>query len=159
MKKGPKFKNTPEVMKSYAVIDEKTKCWLWPRSKDRDGYGRFVYQGKDKPVHRLAFEFWVEPIKPGYVIMHTCDNPSCYNPDHLKQGTIQDNIRDCVRKGRKPKREKNGNATLTNFQVGKIRQLSYYDKISNEELSKMFNVSRRQIFNIIHNIHWIEETN
>lgn len=32
--------------------------------------------------------------------MHTCDNPRCYNADHLKLGTQSDNVKDMYAKGR-----------------------------------------------------------
>lgn len=156
MPPGRPYKNTPEAMKELAIIDASSGCWLWPRSKDRDGYGRYVYHGIDQFVHRLSYQFWVAPLEPGKVIMHLCDRPACYNPKHLKQGTQAQNNRDCADKGRKPRGENNGNAKLTAYQVGKIRQMSYFDKTSNEELSKLFNISRRQIYKILAGINWQE---
>lgn len=32
--------------------------------------------------------------------MHTCDNPSCVNPEHLVAGTYLDNLNDARRKER-----------------------------------------------------------
>ncbi len=36
----------------------------------------------------------------GLYICHTCDNRRCINPKHLFLGTAQDNMNDCIAKGR-----------------------------------------------------------
>ena len=36
----------------------------------------------------------------GKIVMHTCDNPGCVNPKHLRLGTQSDNCLDRERKGR-----------------------------------------------------------
>ena len=70
-----------------------------------------------------------------------------FKPKHVTYGDINLNP---------AKGEKNGNAKLTAYQVSKIRQMSYFDKTSNEELSKLFNISRRQIYKILAGINWQE---
>ena len=125
-------KNSPEIFESK--LDKSSGCWIWPLNKDRDGYGRTHYLGKEMFTHRLAYQLWVGPLERGKVIMHMCDNPPCCNPSHLKQGT------------------KNGNAKLTEYQVLKIRE--WYPSMSQDELSKIFNISRVQIRKIINFKNW-----
>lgn len=60
----------------------------------RDGYNRVEY------VHRIAYMEFIGEIPENMLVMHTCDNPICCNPDHLVLGTQQDNMRDCRDKGR-----------------------------------------------------------
>lgn len=80
-------------------------CWEWTAGKTPYGYGRIRVPLSDNVVeyaHRLAFlMFHDQDIPAGMVIMHTCDNPPCCNPRHLKLGTFSENSLDRERKGRR----------------------------------------------------------
>ena len=74
-------------------------CVEWKYAKTDRGYGNFKLNGKTRSVHRFVFGLY-----HGYlprVVMHTCDNPACYNIEHLKGGTHKDNTQDMIRKGRR----------------------------------------------------------
>ena len=100
-------------------------CWLWKGAKDCEGYG-FIKRkdGVQLRAHRMSYEFYQGPIPDNYQICHHCDNPSCVNPNHLFAGTNSDNMRDCIRKNRKPpvRGTKNPMAKLTDNQVIDIRK-------------------------------------
>ena len=52
-------------------------------------------------LHRIAWEAYnAEPVPDGLVVMHSCDNGGCFNPAHLTVGTQQQNVIDCVLRGR-----------------------------------------------------------
>lgn len=76
-------------------------CRIWVGTTNRDGYGRRFADGRMQLVHRLA---WIEahgPIPPETpFVLHHCDNPACYEVQHLFLGTHQDNMDDMVAKGR-----------------------------------------------------------
>jgi hypothetical protein len=88
------IKNTVE--KFWASIDQSNgpdSCWNMNIGRDRDGYNHFRLHGKEWKAHRLAC--LLDGRDPtGWVVMHSCDNPSCVNPSHLSLGTQQDNNRD-----------------------------------------------------------------
>jgi len=75
-------------------------CWNWMGNK-QDGYGRISYKDKMRLVHRLAAFTWLDfDLDSKILVCHKCDNPSCFNPEHLFLGTDKDNIRDAANKGR-----------------------------------------------------------
>lgn len=90
---------------SRIQVDWNTYCWNWTRCKDKHGYGRLRFEGRNVLPHRLSKYLYGEMsrkdfLNPKRVVMHICDNPSCLNPQHLKVGSQQDNIRDRVTKER-----------------------------------------------------------
>jgi HNH endonuclease len=104
-------------------------CWIWTGNKTKAGYGRFQTGGKGGPhhlAHRFSYELAKGPIPKGCIVMHSCDNPSCVNLEHLSVGTHKDNTADMIAKGRHGRGAavgaKNGKAVLTNEDVLLIRQ-------------------------------------
>lgn len=85
-------------------------CWEWTGSKTR-GYGDFVdASGRKVKAHRWSFAHALgRAISAGLDVMHLCDNPSCVRPEHLKEGTTQENIDDMMAKGRHRRRSASPN--------------------------------------------------
>jgi hypothetical protein len=80
-------------------------CWPWIGATSSFGHGRVKFRGKLYSSHRLAYHLGCGKLPErgadrNALVMHTCDNPRCCNPDHLKLGTPRDNARDMVSKGR-----------------------------------------------------------
>lgn len=89
------------IEQRFDLFVEKTAtCWLWKGNRNRQGYGRTGVHGKYIAIHRYAFERFRHRIPAGMSVLHRCDNPPCCNPAHLFLGTLADNRRDCVAKGR-----------------------------------------------------------
>lgn len=80
-----------------------TGCIEWLGYKAPNGYGRMFSDGKKCLAHRVAYKeangcTWEE--MDGLVIMQTCDNRACINPDHLVLATQKQNHTDMISKGR-----------------------------------------------------------
>lgn len=91
----------------------------------------------------MAFEL-AHGRKPEGILLHSCDNPSCCNVEHLSEGDDLQNQHDSIDKGRKKTK-------LTLEQVKFIKDSS----LSQRALAKMFGVSQRLIFNIKGGIAWV----
>lgn len=78
-------------------------CWQWIGDTNRTslGYGCFYHNAKRILAHRYMWELVNDkPVPTGFVVMHTCDNSLCVNPDHLKLGTQGENVADMITKDR-----------------------------------------------------------
>ena len=81
----------------------KRNCVEWGFTLDENGYGKVHMPGIGSPqvVSRVALAHKLgRPIKPKHQALHICDNPCCYNPNHLFEGTRSDNMQDMMEKGR-----------------------------------------------------------
>lgn len=82
-------------------IDPVTGCWNWQGKRGWNGYGQVCFRGTQWRINRLMYTIAIGPIPPGMVVMHTCDNRQCLNPEHLVMGTQKQNIHDCCYKFRR----------------------------------------------------------
>jgi hypothetical protein len=88
-------------------------CWVWTSTKFSSGYGAFKVDDLERQSHRVSYEYahGVSLLgRDADHILHSCDNPPCVNPAHLRLGTNADNIADCIAKGRNSRGEKHGEA-------------------------------------------------
>lgn len=75
-------------------------CIEWTGTIGSAGYGQTTWKYRKYNVHRLVYELKHGSIPEGLLVCHRCDNPRCFNIEHLFLGTQSDNIRDAWRKGR-----------------------------------------------------------
>jgi hypothetical protein len=98
-----------DLVRFWSYVDKSggtDACWLWMRSRNRQGYGQFYPSGgKRAYAHR-----WILGALRGKTLLrepvgvedacHRCDNPPCVNPAHLYVGSRQRNVADAVERGR-----------------------------------------------------------
>lgn len=135
---------------------KKTKgCWEWEGCKDRDGYGLFHRSKGTRLTHRISYEMNFGEISKGFLVCHSCDNPSCVNPRHLFIGTHKTNAEDKARKGRAAKHlgETNPRAILKKEDI--INIIKLYTKGFNQYfLASKFNVGQGNISRIVNGKRW-----
>ena len=113
---------------SKVAVGEPAECWLWRAgSKTRKGYGIFKHEGFSWLAHRMAFvlHYGAGALPHGAQVLHSCDNPQCCNPSHLRAGTPAQNMQDKAARGRgnQPKGEHHPHRKLTFGIVRAIRKL------------------------------------
>jgi hypothetical protein len=110
--------------KQYVGAPTETGCLPWTGKRSKKGYGWIKEDGRKRFVgaHRAAYILANGPIPDNAVIMHSCDNRWCVNPQHLIVGTQLDNIKDMVEKGRQARGRKLPQAVLTEADVIEIRR-------------------------------------
>src|ERR1017187_5712075 len=89
-----------EKLELYSVRSASSGCIIWNGYLDKDGYGKLGFKYKSFYAHRAAWQVCHGPIPDGVLVLHSCDVPSCINPDHLFLGSHQDNVDDKVAKQR-----------------------------------------------------------
>lgn len=127
-------------------------CWIWTGSITKKmGYGQFNIDGNTYRSHRVSYELYKGQIPKGLLVRHICNNPPCVNPQHLEVGTHQDNVNDKMKSGRHQTGINHYKSKLTEEQVKEIRNRADEPKT---KLSKEFNTSMSNIYNIIKNKNW-----
>lgn len=161
-KRGQPFTAAQRLETFYLRIEKMpTGCWEWRGALDRKGYGNWTWRdvsSSPRRAHRCAWELLRGPIPGGLHVLHRCDNPPCCNPDHLFLGTISDNAKDSVAKGRWGERkrrlgEANNKAKLTKESVLRIRFLAAQGQ-SYTSIAKLFGVTDVQVSNIARRKQW-----
>lgn len=127
-------------------------CWNWIGAKDQDGYGIYSHNKKTVRTHRLLASVAHGEIGNGRIVMHLCDNPSCCNPAHLVIGSIQENVSDREKKGRRspPRGEMHRSSKITKAQSLDIRKSS----LTERELAKIYGIGKTQVGDIRRGLYW-----
>lgn len=128
--------------KFWSRAEKPNACWLWKGAKKKRGYGNVKVSGKVYSAHVLSWMLSNQSL-PTRNILHSCDNPSCVNPAHLREGTHLENMRDMRRRGRASKR-------LTLEQVTAIRTAQG----THRQLAELYGVSHRTIGQIRRGDTW-----
>jgi hypothetical protein len=134
----------------YKITD--TGCWeCTSHSYDRDGYPKLERDGyfrMNRWIYSTVHD--IDIIGNKLKVCHTCDNPSCINPDHLwLEEKTGDNERDRDAKGRTGPRDgvNNGNSKLTKLDIEWIKMwlsLGFKQRV----IAEAFNVIQSTISHI-----------
>ena len=134
-----------------------TGCWLWIGAVKEYGYGVIGLGRREQGVakaHRVSWELHRGPIPEGANVLHHCDQPSCVNPNHLFCGTLSDNMKDCVRKGRNFKPNNRGeNASWAKLNAEKVADIRKRE-LKGTEYARKYGVHKSAIYQIWRGENW-----
>ena len=152
---SPGYGSTRQRLLARRRIDPQTGCWNWTGWSDDAGYGGMSVNGKKGKVSRIAAQEFLgfDPLS-GLCVLHHCDNPGCFNPEHLFIGTRTDNMKDMVRKQRGARGENIPQSKLTTRQVLEIRRRNAVGE-TNNTLAAAFNVVQSTISRIVQRKRWM----
>lgn len=129
------------------VAIEADDCTIWPHATTALGYPKVTSRLEG---HRLSCEWTHGPAPtPTHQAAHSCGNPSCVNPRHLRWATPAENNGDKYVHGTHHRGERSCNAKLTNAQAAEIRWRYSDGGVSQRELAHEYNVSRGVVRNIV----------
>lgn len=163
MEDGMKPADVTELVRAserfWSKVDKRgaNECWPWTaKARTQWGYGVFRISAKDGVIgaHRAALLLSGTPLPSGTFALHSCDNPECCNPAHLRAGTPADNMVDRKQRGRDRhvplKGSSNGRAKLTEGEVRAMRSSG----LSSAKVAARWGISRAQAHSVLSRRSW-----
>lgn len=60
-------------------------CWIWTAARDRQGVGRYWFEGRMEQARRVAWALLVGSLDHGVVLRpFKCGNQACVRPVHMQ---------------------------------------------------------------------------
>ncbi len=141
---GPKIVLTPQdIARLWSKIDQRApdECWPWTAGRHTWGYGQFWVSsvGRCPGAHHVIALLHHGPAPEGMQALHSCDNPPCCNPAHIRWGTPGENMAERDARGRNAHGERQHLARLTAATVRQMRA-AYAAGVGTPELGRQFGV-------------------
>lgn len=99
-------RSRPLSERFWEKVDQRgpEECWPWLGAHGRKGHGRTAIGRRQVMAAQVAWSLHHGRHFPeGMFALHSCDNPPCVNPAHIRPGTHLDNMADMTSRGRRLK--------------------------------------------------------
>jgi DNA-binding CsgD family transcriptional regulator len=141
--------NKDSKIRPYPTLTD--DCWIWNGSVDAVGRGVYQTDLSKKlriiKAHRLSmYLFKPTEWKHELDVLHSCDNPICVNPNHLRMGTQTENNNDRDTRDRQVTLSgtKSGTSKFTETDIKEIIKLRKSGK-TYPEIAEIYKVHRKTI--------------
>lgn len=118
-------------------------CHEWKSTIRSNGYAHFWFNGEQVLAHRMAWLLYCDEIPSGKLVLHTCDNRKCVNPEHLYIGDAKDNAQD------RTERLRYGCSKLDEIDVHNIKECYRIGGYTQQKLADLYGVHQGHISRII----------
>lgn len=147
------------------------ECWPWiAKAKSAGGYGVLkIRTGQNIVASRISAFLEHGAPKEGKNALHSCDNPICCNPRHLRWGTHKENSADAVERnraskpplnykgrhtGKMPKGTDLKHAVLTDDKVKEIFRLFVNEAMSVKDIAEHIGVKHSPVYHVCSGAAW-----
>lgn len=125
-------------------------CLEWPYSKMGGGYGHLSIEGKFQSASRLmCILAHGEAPSEIHQSAHSCHNPPCVNPNHLRWATPVENVQDRIDADRMLLGAKCPSSFLTDDVVLKIRRIVKSGVMQQKDVAEMLGLTRQHVSEIV----------
>ena len=89
---------TVEAILDRSIPEPNSGCWIWLGnigSRTKNGKNHYGLIGqRHLKAHRVSYRVFKGRIPYGKLVLHSCNNSLCVNPEHLRVGSDRDNQKD-----------------------------------------------------------------
>lgn len=127
------------------AIPKSNGCIEWQQTKIAAGYGQIWLRGKMVLVHREMATLIHGQPEDKQMALHSCDNPSCINPEHLSWGSRSQNMKEMWARGRAPEKKPRPDRRLT-YEIAEVIRAKYASgKFTYKVLASEYGISDKSI--------------
>lgn len=128
-------------------------CWEWKAGR-HNGYGVFWHGGRNHRANRMALIVsGTHPSCDTDMALHSCDNPPCCNPNHLRWGSAKENTQDFIDRHGARIGDASTNATITSEVAANIMR-ARIGGLPAGMIAAEFGVKKSLVENILRGYTW-----